>query len=115
VTLEDRMERKLPFAGAAVLLAVLVLASPAPAQEAATHEEMHEQMIGLFGTVELRLRQIDKLLYDAAAGEARLASAPENPISSLLKTGAARSREVIEGIDKILELARNHQHPSGGT
>jgi hypothetical protein len=106
------MDCKLPTLA---LLAVLAPASPAPAQEPAPHEEMHEQMIDLFGTVELRLRQIDKLLYDAAAGEARLASAPENPISSLLKTGAARSREVIEGIDKILELARSHQHPSGGT
>lgn len=75
----------------------------------------HVEMKKLFGKVERRLQEIDKLLRSASAGDTKaLAKAGPAGLDELLKSSAARSREAVESIDKILELA-NHEHPPGGT
>lgn len=75
----------------------------------------HEEMKKLFGKVERRLLEIDKLLRNASAGDTKsLSKAGPAGLDELLKSSAARSREAVESIDKILEIA-NHEHPPGGT
>lgn len=65
------------------------------------------ELVELFGKVENRLREIDRLLSDAGAGDARaLDGVGAAGIDELLKKGRASSAEAVEGIDKILEIAR---------
>jgi hypothetical protein len=91
------------------ILAALGFAGIAGAQQPGSQDPqqgLQREMIELFGKVELRLRQIDKLLYDAAAAE----SAPAG--GELLNRTRERGREVLEGIDRILEIARQQARPS---
>jgi hypothetical protein len=71
----------------------------------------------LFAKVERRLREIDRLLSDAGAGDtAALAGAKKAGIDELLKNTQARQHEVLDDIDRILELARQSQgRPSSGS
>jgi hypothetical protein len=72
------------------------------------------EMRELFGKVERRLREIDRLLSDAGAGDTTaLAGDKKAGIDELLKTSQARQREVLQDIDRILELARENQSRSG--
>jgi len=92
-----------------VILAVALAPVAASARQVGPQDPQHglqQEMIELFGKVELRLRQIDKLLYDAAAAE----SAPAG--GELLNRSRERGREVLEGIDRILEIARQQARPS---
>ena len=80
----------------------------------------HEEMAKLFGQIERDLREIDKLLTDASGGgtttseaEARAAKAIAG-IDELLTNSEQRSRAVVDGIDRLFELA-NHAHEPGGT
>ena len=82
-------------------------------------EDARQQMIKLFGEVETRLRQIDKLLSEAAAGE-RGAQDAQKPIGeaaagigALVKRTQEEGKAVVEGIDKILELAAQQQQQEG--
>jgi hypothetical protein len=68
----------------------------------ATPEE--DEMLRLFGQVERRMREIDRLLYDASAGRAP-GKIEESGIDKLLKRGRESSQQVLDDIDKILELA----------
>lgn len=82
-------------------------------------DDLHAEMQRLIGAVELRLRQIDKLLAEAGSGRrapreasGELAKAVED-IGALVKRSQEESQEVVRSIDKILELA-DHEHPPGG-
>jgi hypothetical protein len=76
-------------------------------------DDPHQQMRKLISEVEQRLRQIDKLLTDAGAAQ-RPASNPTARTAELVKRSQDEGRQVIEAIDKILELA-DHPHPAGGS
>lgn len=83
-------------------------------------EDPHEEIKRMFGKVENHLREIDRLLSDASAGEARSAAAGTeiekavSGIDKLLDSTKEKSQAAVEGIDRILELA-NHPHKPGGT
>jgi hypothetical protein len=89
----------------------------ATADEAA---DEHAEMERLIGKVELRLREIDRLLDDASAGDAaslaKIASGEAKAglaaIDELLKQSHAGARQVVTDIDRILELS-SHTHPGG--
>jgi len=68
-------------------------------------DDPHEQMRKLIGEVETRLRQIDKLLGEAGA--------TQRP-AELVRRSQDEGRQVVEAIDRILELA-DHPHPPGGS
>lgn len=105
-------------------LAALALCTPAHAQEPPkpqmrTAQDAQREMIELFGIVERKLRSIDKLLYDAGAGEAPSEKVEDGGIERLLRDAADRSREAQAGIERILELARQMENqkqssPSSG-
>jgi hypothetical protein len=78
-----------------------------------------QQMIKLFGEVETRLRQIDKLLAEAAAGQRGVQDA-QKPlekaaagIGALVQRTQDEGKAVVEAIDKILELAQQQQQQEG--
>ena len=67
----------------------------------------------LIREVESHLRRIDDLLGDAgAADKAALAKAGPNGLGDLLKHSQENVREVVDDIDRILELS-DHVHPPG--
>ena len=71
-----------------------------------------DEMTELFVRVERRLREIDDLLNDAAAGEtSALKDVGEAGIDDLIQGSMTRCREVVKDIEKILEIAANN----GGT
>ncbi|MEY4775362.1 MAG: hypothetical protein RIT40_2397 [Planctomycetota bacterium] len=73
-----------------------------------------EEMIQLFGKVERRLKEIDALLNNAAAGDTKqLRDAGLSSMDQLLKRTAQSSREVQQDIDRLLELARQAGQPNG--
>jgi hypothetical protein len=63
-----------------------------------------QEMLELFGKVERKLREIDDFLFEAAAGEGAYDS-ESSELSELFLATRDSSREVAEGIDRILELA----------
>jgi hypothetical protein len=104
-----RLLRSLRLASASALIAALALAPRAHAQERVTAppDASEQELKELFGKVERRLREIDKLLSDASAGETRkLDQVGASGIDEILKNASARHQEVLEGIDRILEIAR---------
>jgi hypothetical protein len=70
-----------------------------------------QEMIELFHKVERRLGEIDELLYKAGSGETGLESQAESGIAELLQRSKDGGKEVLSGIDRILEIARQQ----GGT
>jgi hypothetical protein len=83
-------------------------------------DDLQRQIIKLFGEVETRLREIDKLLGEAAAGERGVSDA-QKPleksaagIGALVQRTQAEGKAVVEAIDKILELAQQQQSQSQG-
>lgn len=82
-------------------------------------DDARQQMIKLFGEVEASLREIDRLLSEAAAGQ-RGAQDAQKPldasaagIQKLMKQTEEQGKAVVEGIDKILELAAQQQQQQG--
>ncbi|MBL8860000.1 MAG: hypothetical protein JNL28_15940 [Planctomycetes bacterium] len=75
------------------------------------------ELVELFGKVENRLREIDRMLSDAAAGEAgALQGVGAAGIDELLKQSRASSEEAVKNIDRILEIARQMgQNQSSGS
>ena len=77
-------------------------------------DDVHEQMKKLIGEVELGLRKIDKLLAQAAnvprGSDGKPASAA---LREFVQQSQAEGQRVVQGIDKLLELA-DHPHPPGG-
>jgi len=86
--------------------------TPPPAPTAPTisqRDGVQSEMRELFAKVERRLIEIDRLLSDAGAGDAPLPSGSKKAgIDELLRTSQTRQREVLESIDRILELARDN-------
>ncbi len=108
---------------ALVLVALVLVADraspfaqdPAPkkVEHSITPSADHQQMEQLIREVETHLRQIDTLLGDAGAGDkAALAKVGPSGLAGLLKHSQDDVREVVDDIDRILELA-DHVHPPG--
>lgn len=100
------------------------LSAPLAAQDRPTPlspvDDPQRELVELFGKVETRLREIDRLLTDAGAGDtSALAKVGPAGIDELLKKGQEESQATIRDIDKILELARQmqqqQQQQSGGS
>lgn len=97
-------------------LLVLALGAPAAAQDGGPpigpgrgpQAQQQDDLMELFAEVERKLREIDLMLSDAGAGEIPLALPPESGISDLLEATQSESRSVVEGIDRILEIARQN-------
>ena len=69
-------------------------------------DPQQQEMVELFGKVERRLREIDRLLSDASAGDTTaLSGVGESGIDDLIKLSRANCNKAVEGIDRILELA----------
>lgn len=84
-------------------------------QQEAEHEDAQQEMLKLFGKVERRLKDIDKLLQDASAGDTKkLKEAGLSGMDQLLQRTAQSSREVQQDIDRLLELARQAGQQGGG-
>lgn len=83
-------------------------------------DDPHVEMARIFGEIEKDLREIDRLLSDASAGGAPAEGAAEKAaqaisgIDELLAKSEERSQAVLQGIDKLFELA-DHPHQPGGT
>lgn len=73
-----------------------------------------DEMVVLFQRVEGRLREIDKLLYDASAGKPA-ARAAESGIAELLRQTRARNQEVLDDMDRILALANERGQKQQGS
>lgn len=89
--------------------------TPAPVKVAPAQspEEEHASMERLIGAVETHLREIDRLLDDAGAADRKaLAKVGAGGIGEILKRSRDGGRQVIDDIDRILELA-DHVHPPG--
>lgn len=75
-----------------------------------------ELLIQLFGKVETQLREIDRLLSDAGAGDTRaLDAVGPAGIDELLKHSKASGEEVVQNIDKILEIAKRQGQSSSSS
>ena len=72
--------------------------------------DARDEMIELFHKVERRLAEIDALLYDASTGQPSpgpgLATVAESGIGELLERSQSQSQEVLQDIDRILEIAQ---------
>lgn len=109
-TPRSRMQLSAGLAGALFSLFLCSAQTPSISERDRAQTEMRD----LFAKVERRLREIDRLLSDAGAGEkVALAGDKQAGIDELLRTSQTRQREVLEGIDRILELARENQQRSG--
>lgn len=80
-----------------------------PVPKLAGADEARNEMIELFHQVEAKLGEIDKLLYDAGAGEALGDGVEDAGIDRLLRDAQQRSAAAQQGIDRILELARQQR------
>jgi len=80
-------------------------------------DQGEDEMRRLFAEVESRLRAVDRMLYDASAGRP-LEGAEESGIDKLLQHSRDSSKEVVDGIDRIIDLAlqraKEQQQQGGG-
>ena len=92
---------------------------PSPVErllETGRAESGQDEMVVLFQRVEERLREIDKLLFDASAGEP-VVRVEESGIAELLRRTRTKNQEVLDDMDRILQLAqeRGSQQQSGSS
>lgn len=77
-----------------------------PFEEIVVQDDAQKQMVELFGRVERRLNEIDRLLSDASAGDtSRLADVGPSGIDDLLDLSRRQGKRALEDIDEILKLA----------
>jgi hypothetical protein len=113
--------RALRRAGVFVLLAsalaLRATAQTGPIPSGDTERDRAQKEIReLFDKVERRLREIDRLLSDAGAGDASaLGQDLDSGMEGLLAGTRQRGREVVDGIDRILELAQQFPQQSTGS
>lgn len=70
-------------------------------------DDAQKELIQLFGKVENRLREIDKLLSQAGAGDiSALSKVGPSGIDQLLKSSKSQGEQAVKDIDRILEIAR---------
>lgn len=80
-------------------------------------DDPQQQLIELIQKVELRLIDIDRRLSDASTGSVPLEAVGDSGIDDLLRQASRDSRQTIQDIDKILEIAQQmggQQGQSGG-
>lgn len=83
------------------------LTPPPLRPESAPGEDLQQEMLALFKSVEKRLREIDALLVDAGAGDTRrLQEAGPAGIDQLIQGSIQNGRRNLEDIDRIIEIAR---------
>ncbi len=93
------------FALALSICGRAVQAQEKPSLDAALDPQA--ELVRLFGKVESRLKEIDRMLSDAGAGDTRaLSNVGPAGIDELLKQGRSNSEEAVKDIDRILEIAR---------
>ena len=91
-----------------------------PSGVSADEEDVHAEMRRVFRGVERSLKEIDRLLSNASSGKFSTSAADKEStegtagIDKLLSASELHGRAVLDGIDRILELA-NHSHPTGAT
>jgi hypothetical protein len=119
----SKTSRALPIA----LLACVLFAGIGHAQDkgptigpaaGAGGDDMQRELKQLFGKVETKLRQIDRLLSDAGAGDTKaLSKVGPSGIDELLKSSKKSGEEALKDIDRILEIAREmgQQSSSSGS
>jgi hypothetical protein len=113
----SRISRRMsPAAFAAALLALLGNArAQDKGPDISPQDQAQHQLVELFNKVETRLREIDKLLSDAGAGDTRaLKNVGPSGIDELLKQSKKNGEEALQDIDRILEIARQMQQQSSG-
>lgn len=105
--------------GLVCLCAPLAAQTPVFKAPDAASENAKKEMKELFQKVERRLREIDRLLSDASAGDrAAMKAGADSGMGALLEGSQARGRDVLGGIDRILELAQqlgDEKQSSGGS
>ena len=78
--------------------------------EPVVQDETQQKMIELFGKVERRLVEIDRLLSDASAGDTtKLKNVGESGIDKLLDLSRRQGQQAVKDIDEILVLAEQMQ------
>ena len=83
---------------------------PVPELGQSAQSQTREEMTRLFHEVENRLAEIDRMLFDASAGGSEgLGDVQESGIGELLQSARDESQSVLEGIDRIVELAQQSQ------
>ena len=81
--------------------------TPAPLEGTSAQDSAQEELRELFQKVERRLREIDRLLGDAGAGDvSKLEGVGKSGIVELLQTARERQGQVIEDFDRMLEIAK---------
>jgi hypothetical protein len=79
-------------------------------------DQAQEEMLQLFRDIEQNLRKVDILLSDAGAGDTEgLAEVQESGIGRLLEDTRDRSEQVLQDIDRLLEIAEEMGQQSGGS
>lgn len=73
-----------------------------------------DEMVVLFQRIEGRLREIDRLLYDASAGKG-VVQPSESGIAELLRSSRSKNQEVLDDIDRMLQLAHERGDPQQGS
>lgn len=77
-------------------------------------DDAQQQLIDLIQKVELRLIDIDRRLSDASTGSVPLEEVGDSGIDDLLRQASRDSRQTIQDIDKILEIAQQMGGQQGG-
>jgi hypothetical protein len=96
----------LPLATARVALAQEGGEGPGPDDLGPQIPEEDAELVRLFLEVERNLKRIDELLNDASSGDVPLAAPDDSGLDDLLRSTGRESQEVLSGIDRILEVAR---------
>jgi hypothetical protein len=68
-------------------------------------QEAAEEILQLFKEVDKKMRAIDELLFDIGAGEVPVVLPPDSGLGELLGLTKTASEDVVQDIDKILQLA----------
>jgi len=71
----------------------------------ASQDQTAKELMELFQKVDQSLARIDNMLFDMGAGERPLEAPEDSGLGALLDLARESSQGVIEGIDRILELA----------
>lgn len=104
------------FLVALCVSAPLVAQTPGGQRLTAPEDDVKKEMKELFQKVERRLREIDRLLSDASAGDLSAVKADhDSGMNALLKNSEERGRDVLAGIDRILELAKQLGEQQSGS
>ena len=94
-------------------LTFLFLALFGPVSAAHAQSDAEAEMRELFRSVEKRLKAIDELLSDASTGMTEgLDKVEESGLDEILKLSRQESQQVIDSIDRILEISEQQGQPS---